>query len=231
MHFWGKISLDIFYCSLHYCVHVDYKFATELAIKEDTGHYHESGRDTILNASTPSFTTPTYVSSASPGGLATSPDPAHGLRRDHPLPGPGLVVPHYFTHAGVHPYDEVVWEKRLALIAGEDGRPVFEQRDVEFPQPWSQLATNVVASKYFRGPLGTPQREHSVRQVLDRVVQTITAWGQRGGYFATDNDAAVFADELTYLLLHQMAAFNSPVWFNVGVEERPQASACFIIAV
>jgi len=125
----------------------------------------------------------------------------------------------------------VVWEKRLALIMGEDGRPVFEQRDVEFPQFWSQLATNVVASKYFRGPLNSPQREHSVRQLLDRVVQTITAWGQRGGYFATENDAAIFADELTHLLLHQKAAFNSPVWFNVGVEERPQASACFIIAV
>ena len=154
-----------------------------------------------MNASTPSYTTPPYVSSESPGGIATSPEPANGLRRDHPLPGSGLVVQRYFTHAGVHPYDEVVWEKRLALIAGEDGRPVFEQRDVEFPQPWSQLATNVVASKYFRGPLGAPQREHSVRQLLDRVVQTITAWGQRGGYFATENDAAVFADELTLLAL------------------------------
>jgi ribonucleoside-diphosphate reductase alpha chain len=137
----------------------------------------------------------------------------------------------YSTRAGVSPYDEVAWENRLALIMGEDGRPVFEQRDVEFPQFWSQLATNVVASKYFRGPLGSPQREHSVRQLLDRVVRTITAWGQRGGYFATENDAAIFADELTHLLLHQKAAFNSPVWFNVGVEERPQASACFIIAV
>ena len=105
-----------------------------------------------MNASTPSYTTPTYVSSESPGGIATSPDPADESRRDHLLPGPGLVVQRYFTHIGVHPYDEVVWEKRLALIAGEDGRPVFEQRDVEFPQPWSQLATNVVASKYFRGP-------------------------------------------------------------------------------
>jgi hypothetical protein len=109
------------------------------------------------------------------------------------------VVQRYFTHAGVSPYDEVVWEKRLALIVGEDGRPVFEQRDVEFPQAWSQLATNVVASKYFRGPLGSPQREYSVRQLLDRVVQTITAWGQRGGYFATEHDAAVFADELTHM--------------------------------
>jgi ribonucleoside-diphosphate reductase alpha chain len=137
----------------------------------------------------------------------------------------------YFTRADIHPYDEVLWETRTALITGEDGRPVFEQRAVEFPQTWSQLATNVVASKYFRGPLNSPQRESSVRQLLDRVVQTITDWGQRGGYFATDNDATIFAHELTHLLLHQRAAFNSPVWFNVGVEARPQASACFIIAV
>jgi ribonucleoside-diphosphate reductase alpha chain len=183
-----------------------------------------------LNASTPPYAA-SHASSESPGGLATYPDQANGQRRDHPLPGPGLVVQRYFTRAGVSPYDEVVWEKRLALIVGEDGRPVFEQRDVEFPQTWSQLATNVVASKYFRGALGSPQRESSVRQLLERVVQTITAWGQRGGYFVTEQDATAFADELTHMLLHQWAAFNSPVWFNVGVEERPQASACFIIAV
>src|SRR5712692_8720193 len=202
----------------------------KMAVREFTSHYRSSGRDLTLNAPTPPYTA-SHVSSESPGGIVTYPDQANGQRRDHALPGPGLVVQRYFTRAGVSPYDEVVWEKRLALIVGEDGRPVFEQRDVEFPQVWSQLATNVVASKYFRGPLGSPQREYSVRQLLDRVVHTITAWGQRGGYFATENDAAVFADELTYLLLHQMAAFNSPVWFNVGVEERPQASACFIIAV
>ena len=183
-----------------------------------------------MNASLPPYAA-SHVSSEPSGELATYPDQVHGQRRDQLTPGAGLTVPRYFTQAGIDPYEEVLWETRLALIAGEDGRPVFEQRDVEFPQSWSQLATNVVASKYFRGPLGSPQRECSVRQLLDRVVHTITAWGQRGGYFATENDAAVFADELTYLLLHQMAAFNSPVWFNVGVEERPQASACFIIAV
>lgn len=143
----------------------------------------------------------------------------------------GLTVQRYFTRAGVNPYDEVKWENRDALITGEDGAIVFEQREVAFPVFWSQMATNVVASKYFRGPLGTPQRETSVRQLIDRVVHTLTSWGQRGGYFASESDAAVFADELTYLMLHQKAAFNSPVWFNCGVEERPQLSACFINSV
>lgn len=175
--------------------------------------------------------TASHISSEPPGGAAVYSEHGNGHRRDAAGTSPGLVIPRFFTRAGLSPYDEIVWESRHALIAGEDGRPVFEQRDVEFPQSWSQLATNVVASKYFRGPLGTPQREHSVRQLLDRVVHTITAWGQRGGYFATENDARVFGDELTALLLHQKAAFNSPVWFNVGVEERPQASACFIISV
>jgi ribonucleoside-diphosphate reductase alpha chain len=144
---------------------------------------------------------------------------------------PGVTLQRYFTRAGISPYDEVVWEKRQALITGEDGTVVFEQPDVDFPQFWSQTATNVVASKYFRGPLGTPQREYSVRQLIERVVHTLTAWGQRGRYFATEADAATFADELTHLLLFQKAAFNSPVWFNCGVEERPQCSACFINSV
>ena len=143
----------------------------------------------------------------------------------------GLTLQRYFTRAGISPYDEVVWEKRHALITGEDGAVVFEQRDVDVPQFWSQMATNVVASKYFRGPLGTPQREYSVRQLIERVVQALTMWGRRGGYFATEEDAAIFADELTHLLLYQKAAFNSPVWFNCGVEERPQCSACFINSV
>jgi ribonucleoside-diphosphate reductase alpha chain len=143
----------------------------------------------------------------------------------------GLTMQRYFTQSGVHPYDEVKWENRHALIMGEDGAAVFEQREVEFPEFWSQMATNVVASKYFRGPLETPQRETSVRQLIDRVVHTLTAWGQRGGYFATESDAEVFSDELTHLMLYQKAAFNSPVWFNCGVEERPQLSACFINSV
>src|SRR5437899_5305201 len=145
--------------------------------------------DMALNASSP-LSTESHVLVESPG--IAYPDHVQAQGREHPLPGTGLVMQRYATRAGVSPYDEVVSEKRLALIMGEDGRPVFEQRDVEFPQFWSQLATNVVASKYFRGPLASPQREHSVRQLLDRVVQTITAWGQRGGYFATENDAAIF---------------------------------------
>jgi ribonucleoside-diphosphate reductase alpha chain len=144
---------------------------------------------------------------------------------------PGVTLQRYFTCAGRSPYDEVVWEKRQALITGEDGTVVFEQHDVDFPQFWSQTATNVVASKYFRGPLGTPHREYSIRQLIERVVHTLTVWGQRGRYFATEADAAIFADELTHLLLFQKAAFNSPVWFNCGVEERPQCSACFINSV
>jgi ribonucleoside-diphosphate reductase alpha chain len=143
----------------------------------------------------------------------------------------GVTLQRYFTRSNVSPYDEVVWEERTALITGEDGAVVFEQHDLDFPQFWSQMATNVVASKYFRGPLGTPQREYSVRQLIERVVHTLTVWGQRGGYFATEDDATIFADELTHLLLFQKAAFNSPVWFNCGVEERPQCSACFINSV
>jgi ribonucleoside-diphosphate reductase alpha chain len=137
----------------------------------------------------------------------------------------------YFTRPGVHPFTEVEWEKRSAVISGEKGEVVFEQHDVEIPKSWSQLATNVVVSKYFRGPLGTPQREHSVRQLISRVVETITGWGRKDGYFASDDDAQIFADELTHLLVGQKLAFNSPVWFNVGVEPQPQCSACFILSV
>ncbi|TMB51037.1 MAG: vitamin B12-dependent ribonucleotide reductase, partial [Deltaproteobacteria bacterium] len=122
-------------------------------------------------------------------------------------------------------------EIRSAVISGEGGETVFEQRDVEVPKPWSQLATNVVVSKYFRGPLGTPERERSVRQLIGRVVSTIGAWGEAQGYFATPGDRAAFSDELTHLLLHQKASFNSPVWFNMGVEPKPQCSACFILSV
>src|SRR5208282_4636162 len=107
----------------------------------------------------------------------------------------------------------------------------FEQRDVEFPRSWSQNATNIVAQKYFRGQLGSPEREHSVRQMISRVAGTITGWGRAGGYFAVEEDASAFEHELTHILLHQMAAFNSPVWFNVGFEESPQCSACFILSV
>ena len=143
----------------------------------------------------------------------------------------GLTVARRFVPAGIDPYDTVEWEIRSAVISGEGGETVFEQRDVEVPKPWSQLATNVVVSKYFRGPLGTPERERSVRQLIGRVVSTIGAWGEAQGYFATPGDRAVFSDELTHLLLHQKASFNSPVWFNMGVEPKPQCSACFILSV
>jgi ribonucleoside-diphosphate reductase alpha chain len=143
----------------------------------------------------------------------------------------GFAIERLFTRAGVDPYACVEWERRSAVISGEKGDVVFEQHDVEIPKSWSQLATNVVVSKYFRGPLGTPQRESSVKQLIGRVVRTIRAWGEMQGYFVSPGDAETFGDELTYLLLQQMAAFNSPVWFNVGVEPRPQCSACFILSV
>src|SRR3989440_6864095 len=144
----------------------------------------------------------------------------------------GIGIRRHFTTPGTHPYDEVLWERRDARITNfRDGSVAFEQRDVEFPVSWSQNATNIVAQKYFRGPLGTPQRESSVRQMIGRVVDTITEWGIKDSYFATDADARVFGDELAHLLVSQKAAFNSPVWFNVGVEDRPQCSACFILAI
>ena len=145
--------------------------------------------------------------------------------------GQGLVVNRYFTTAGVDPADELAWELRAAGISGEDGKSVFNQSNVEVPKAWSMLATNVVASKYFRGTPGTPERETSVRKLVARVVDTITAWGRKDGYFATDADRLTFHAELTHLLLKQKAAFNSPVWFNVGVEDEPQCSACFINSV
>ncbi|HXX61362.1 MAG TPA: vitamin B12-dependent ribonucleotide reductase [Candidatus Sulfotelmatobacter sp.] len=143
----------------------------------------------------------------------------------------GLSFERRWTQPGVHPYDELAWEFRTAEIKNESGGTVFVQQDVEVPTTWSQLATNVVVSKYFRGHIGTPQREHSVRQLIDRVVNTIAAWAATQRYFHTDEDLATFKAELTHLLVHQKMAFNSPVWFNVGVEPRPQCSACFINSV
>ena len=147
-----------------------------------------------------------------------------------PRPGAGLAVGRFFTTPGVHPFETVEWELRDALI-GHGGNVAFEQLGVEFPRSWSQNATNIVAQKYFRGQLGTAEREHSVRQMIGRVAGTIAAWGRDGGYFASNEDADAFEAELTHVLLHQMAAFNSPVWFNVGFEESPQCSACFILSV
>ena len=142
-----------------------------------------------------------------------------------------LPFERYYTTPGKHPFDRVEWQKRDAVILGEGGKPVFEQKGIEVPAFWSQTATNVVANKYFRTRPGSGERESSVRQVLSRVVDTIAAWGREDGYFTSRDDADVFAAELTHLLLHQMACFNSPVWFNVGIHERPQCSACFINSV
>jgi ribonucleoside-diphosphate reductase alpha chain len=144
---------------------------------------------------------------------------------------PGLAVERYFTRQGVDPFDTVEWERRDAVISGADGKVFFEQRGVEFPTSWSQTSTNVVVQKYFRGTLGTPQREDSVRTMIGRVADTIYGWGKADGYFRNDADAWAFRDELVHLLLHQKMAFNSPVWFNVGVEPYPQCSACFINSV
>ncbi len=151
-------------------------------------------------------------------------------RKGTPLEG-GLRFERRFTRPGSDPYAEMEWETRNALITNERGETVFEQRDVEIPKSWSMTATNVVVSKYFRGNLGTPERERSVRQLASRVVDTITGWGEEGGYFASDDDRDAFHDELAHLVLNQKMAFNSPVWFNVGVVERPQCSACFINSV
>ena len=144
--------------------------------------------------------------------------------------GEALSISRYFTKPGADPFSTVEWELRDARIAHGE-RVAFEQRGVEFPKTWSQNATNIVAQKYFRGQIGSPTREHSVRQMVGRVAGTIADWGRSRGYFASVEDGDAFQDELTYVLLHQMAAFNSPVWFNVGFEESPQASACFILSV
>ena len=171
---------------------------------------------------------------------------------------PGLGFKRFFTKAGVSPYDELEWELRLAQITDTQGSIIFEQKDVEVPKDWSMTATNIVASKYLHGPLDTPERETGVRQLVTRVAETIRDWGIKGGYFRSDDDAAIFHDELAHLLLQQKAAFNSPVWFNVGCDriepnsdaqnwhwnpqaqrveygavgyKNPQCSACFINSV
>jgi ribonucleoside-diphosphate reductase alpha chain len=144
---------------------------------------------------------------------------------------PGLEFPRYFTLPGVDPFDEVEWEVRAAVIGNEKGKVVFEQRDVEIPKAWSQQATNIVVSKYFRGQIGTPERERSVKQLIGRVVDTITMWAKAQNYFASADALQAFSHELKHLLVYQKAAFNSPVWFNCGFEKAPQCSACFINSV
>jgi ribonucleoside-diphosphate reductase alpha chain len=158
---------------------------------------------------------------------------AAGARRNgNHKPRVGLKFERHFTPPGTHAYDLIEWERRTAAITSEKGQVIFEQKDVEVPRSWSQLAINVVAQKYFRGSPGSPERETSVRQIVDRVVETLGRWGREGNYFATEEDAANWAEELRYLLVTQHASFNSPVWFNIGVPGRSQqGSACFINSV
>ena len=155
---------------------------------------------------------------------------AHGAGR--PTGNRGLSIGRVHTTEGRHPYDEVEWERRDVVMTNwRDGSVNFEQRGVEFPSTWSANATNIVTSKYFRGAVGTPQRESSLRQLIDRVVRSYTEAGRANAYFATPADAEVFSDELTWMLLHQYFSFNSPVWFNVGTASPQQVSACFILSV
>jgi len=148
-----------------------------------------------------------------------------------PRRGKGMTIRRYYTVPGIHPFDKVEWERRNATITDMSGKTIFEQAGVEIPSFWSQTATNIVAQKYFHGVPGTPQREQSVKQLIDRVSRTITEWGRQDGYFVSDEDAESFYAELTHILVNQKASFNSPVWFNTGLEKRPQCSACFINSV
>src|ERR1700741_2481854 len=141
-----------------------------------------------------------------------------------------LAVRRHFTIEGRDPFDEIEWETRDAHIPGKNG-PAFEQRGVEFPKFWSQTATNIVAQKYFRGSMASPERESSVKQMIGRIVNTVGTWGRDGGYFGDDDEGQTVEDQHTAILVNQLAAFNSPVWFNVGFEEKPQCSACFILSI
>jgi ribonucleoside-diphosphate reductase alpha chain len=153
------------------------------------------------------------------------------LNAEQQKPGGGLEFPRHFTNEGSSPYDEIEWETRTTSITNENGEIIFHQEGVEIPQKWSQTAANIVVSKYFHGQVGTPQREKSVRHLVGRVVKTLKEWGVEGEYFASEEDARTFHDELAFLLLNQYASFNSPVWFNCGIENKPQCSACFINSV
>jgi ribonucleoside-diphosphate reductase alpha chain len=174
-------------------------------------------------------TQPPVVPAESLARIETRPDSRTEIKSEKRAKG--LAFKRVFSTEGVHPFDELEWDLRSAVINDERGRPVFEQRNIEAPKSWSQQATNIVASKYFRGAMGSPQRETSVKQLVGRVVDTIAGWAVKQSYFETAEDLAAFKDDLTYLLVRQFAAFNSPVWFNVGIEPHPQASACFINSV
>src|SRR5258708_12632178 len=164
------------------------------------------------------------------GGMSGVSESAASANRG-PAQIPGLEYDRFFSKEGVDPFDEVEWDLRSAVIGSEKGEVVFEQRDVEIPRFWSQQATNIVVSKYFRGQMGSPDREHSVKQLIGRVVDTITEWARTQKYFASDDDLQAFSDDLKHILVYQKAAFNSPVWFNCGFEKAPQCSACFINSV
>ena len=142
----------------------------------------------------------------------------------------GLTFERRYSDPSVSPYDAIEWELRTAAITSEKGETIFEQKNVEVPKSWSQTATNIVAQKYFHGRVGMPERESSVKQLIERVAATITGYGEKGGYFKTSADRDAFHDELAAILVNQVASFNSPVWFNVGIEPKPQGSACFINA-
>src|SRR3989449_2172518 len=197
---------------------------------EDRAAYHvgTAGQQTVESSS-----------GAHAGSTADAPRPSTGSADGRARPKAaqtvtGLTFPRFFTDAGpvrVDPFDEIEWELRHAVIGTERGDVVFEQRDVEVPKAWSQQATNIVVSKYFRGQIGSPERERSVRQLIGRVVDTITMWARTQKYFATDEDLQAVSDDLKHLLVYQKAAFNSPVWFNCGFEAAPQCSACFINSV
>src|SRR5690348_12231425 len=171
--------------------------------------------------------------------VGTSPDASSGKGRRQKgqgggqrRNGEGLRIGRVWTTEGVHPYDQITWERRDVVMTNwRDGSVNFEQRGVEFPTTWSVNAANIVTTKYFRGAVGTPAREWSLKQLIDRVVSTYRAAGERNGYFATTADAEIFDHELTWMLLHQVFSFNSPVWFNVGTSSPQQVSACFILAV
>src|SRR6478672_11782042 len=164
-------------------------------------------------------------------GAVESTSPQTTSRPSAPVSASGLEFERFFSSEGIDPFDEIDWELRSAVIGNEKGQVVFEQRDVEIPRFWSQQATNIVVSKYFRGQIGMPERETSVRQLIGRVVDTITGWARTQKYFASEDDLQAFNDDLKHLLVFQKAAFNSPVWFNCGIEPHPQCSACFINAV